>query len=183
DEPDTRQSRRAGLRRLGRQRRLVDAQPRGARDAKLPPGPQTLSRNHPPVPQAFHVIPSPPKVFFKKLEPLGQLSKPEYDENTVRYGTSRIDQFTWKQVLDMFSCTEGGRCSSQCPATATGKPLAPRQLLLDLRDYLYKHQDEVIAKRVGVHTNGTGGTELPEVGENIVGPVIEDEVLWSCNMC
>jgi Fe-S oxidoreductase len=86
-------------------------------------------------------------------------------------------------VLDMFSCTECGRCSSQCPATATGKPLAPRQLLLDLRDYLYKHQDEVIAKRVGVHTNGIGGTAMPEVGEEIVGPVIEDEVLWSCNMC
>ncbi len=44
----------------------------------------------------------------------------------------------------MFTCTECGRCSSQCPATATGKPLAPRQLLLDLRDYLYEHQDELI---------------------------------------
>jgi Fe-S oxidoreductase len=136
-----------------------------------------------PLAKHFHVITSLPNVFFKKMEPLGQMSKPEYDENTVRYGTSRIDQFTWKQVLDMFSCTECGRCSSQCPATATGKPLAPRQLLLDLRNYLYAHQDEVIAKRVGVASNGTGGTELPAVGENIVGPVIEDEVLWSCNMC
>jgi Fe-S oxidoreductase len=136
-----------------------------------------------PLAKHFHVITSLPNVFFSKLEPLGQMSKPEYDENTVRYGTSHIDQFTWKQVLDMFSCTECGRCSSQCPATATGKPLAPRQLLLDLRDYLYKHQDEVIAKRVGVAANGAGGGELPEVGENIVGPVIEDEVLWSCNMC
>jgi Fe-S oxidoreductase len=136
-----------------------------------------------PLAKHFHVITSLPNVFFKKMEPFGQMSKPEYDENTVRYGTSRIDQFTWKQVLDMFSCTECGRCSSQCPATATGKPLAPRQLLLDLRNYLYAHQDEVIAKRVGVATNGVGGSELPEVGENIVGPVIEDEVLWSCNMC
>ena len=137
-----------------------------------------------PVAKHFHVITSLPNVFFKKLEPLGQLSKPEYDENTVRYGTSRIDHFTWKQVLDMFSCTECGRCSSQCPATATGKPLAPRQLLLDLRDYLYKHQDEVDreARRRAART-APGGTELPEVGENIVGPVIEDEVLWSCNMC
>src|SRR4029077_11633451 len=72
-----------------------------------------------PLAKHFHVITSLPNVFFGKLEPLGQLSKPEYDENTVRYGTSRIDQFTWKQVLDMFSCTECGRCSSQCPATAT----------------------------------------------------------------
>jgi Fe-S oxidoreductase len=110
------------------------------------------------------------------------MSKPEYDENTVRYGTSRIDHFTWKQVLDMFSCTECGRCSSQCPATATGKALAPRQLLLDLRDYLYTHQDEVAAKRIAAQRNGDGA-EVPEVGENIVGPVIADDVLWACNMC
>src|SRR4029450_12594960 len=101
--------------------------------------------------------------------------------------TSHIDQFTWKQVLDMFSCTECGRCSSNCPATATGKPLAPRQLLLDLRDYLYAHQDEVIDKRVthAAQTEGGGGAapEPAEVGENIVGPVIADEVLWSCNAC
>ena len=135
-----------------------------------------------PVAKHFHVITSLPNVFFKKLEPTGQMSKPEYDENTVRYGTSRIDHFTWKQVLDMFSCTECGRCSSQCPATATGKALAPRQLLLDLRDYLYTHQDEVAAKRIAAQRNGDGA-EVREVGENIVGPVIADEVLWACNMC
>jgi Fe-S oxidoreductase len=134
-----------------------------------------------PLAKHFHVITSLPNVFFRKLAPLGQLSKQDL-ENATTFGTSHIDQFTWKQVLDMFSCTECGRCSSQCPATATGKPLAPRQLLLDLRDYLYTHQDEVVAKRVGRHSNGDGA-EPPEVGENIVGPVIEDEVLWSCNLC
>jgi Fe-S oxidoreductase len=135
------------------------------------------------LPQAkhFHVITSLPNVFFRKLEPTGQLSKQDL-ENATTFGTSHIDQFTWKQVLDMFSCTECGRCSSQCPATATGKPLAPRQLLLNLRDYLYQHQDEVIEKRVLAKSNGDG-TEPAEVGGNVVGPVIEDEVLWSCNAC
>jgi Fe-S oxidoreductase len=134
------------------------------------------------LPQAkhFHVITSLPNVFFRKLEPTGQLSKQDL-ENATTFGTSHIDQFTWKQVLDMFSCTECGRCSSQCPATATGKPLAPRQLLLNLRDYLYTHQDEVAKKRV--FTKPADGAEPAEVGENIVGPVIEDEVLWSCNVC
>src|SRR5438067_1309273 len=131
--------------------------------------------------KAFHVITSLPNVFFRKLEPLGALSKQDL-ENATSFGTSHIDQFTWKQVLDMFSCTGCGRCSSQCPATATGKPLAPRQLLLDLRDYLYAHQDEVIAKRVRQRADGDGA-EPPEVGENVVGPVITDEVLWSCNVC
>src|SRR2546425_1720690 len=134
-----------------------------------------------PLAKHFHVITSLPNVFFRKLEPLGALSKQDL-ENATTFGTSHIDQFTWKQVLDMFSCTECGRCSSQCPATATGKPLAPRQLLLDLRDYLYAHQDEVIEKRVRRRADGDGA-EPPEVGENIVGPVITDEVLWSCNVC
>jgi len=134
-----------------------------------------------PLAKHFHVITSLPNVFFQKLEPLGALSKQDL-ENATTFGASHIDQFTWKQVLDMFSCTECGRCSSQCPATATGKPLAPRQLLLDLRDYLYAHQDEVVAKRVRHRPNGDGA-EPPEVGENIVGPVITDEVLWSCNVC
>src|SRR5204862_6818871 len=104
----------------------------------------------------------------KKQEPLGQLTKQDL-ENATTFGTSHIDQFTWKQVLDMFSCTECGRCSSQCPATSTGKPLAPRQLLLNLRDYLYAHQHEVIQKRALAAKNGAGngeGTEPAEDGEN-----------------
>ena len=92
-----------------------------------------------PLSKHFHIITSVPNVFFKKLEPTGALAKQDL-ENATRFGSSHIDHFTWKQVLDMFTCTECGRCSSQCPATATGKPLAPRQLLLDLRDYLYQHQ-------------------------------------------
>jgi Fe-S oxidoreductase len=129
----------------------------------------------------FHIITSLPNVFFLKLEPTGALSKQDL-ENASTFGTSHIDQFNWKQVLDMYSCTECGRCSSNCPATATGKPLAPRQLLLDLRDYLYEHQDEVIEKRLGARPDGDGA-ELPEVGENVVGPVIKDETLWACNVC
>jgi Fe-S oxidoreductase len=128
----------------------------------------------------FHIITAIPNIFFTKLEPKGQLSKQDL-ENDTRFGTSHIDQFTWKQVLDMFSCTECGRCSANCPATATKKPLAPRQLLLDLRDYLYQHQDEIIEKR---SRPGNGdGTEPPEVGENIVGSVIHDDTLWACNTC
>src|SRR5207247_683621 len=65
-----------------------------------------------PLAKHFHVITSLPNVFFRKLEPLGALSKQDL-ENATTFGTSHVDQFTWKQVLDMFSCTECGRCSSQ----------------------------------------------------------------------
>jgi Fe-S oxidoreductase len=141
-----------------------------------------------PLAKHFHIITSLPNVYFRKLEPAGALSKQNLEsEAPGAFGTSHIDQFNWKQVLDMFSCTECGRCSANCPATATGKPLAPRQLLLDLRDYLYTHQAEVIAKRVNVPTNDASAdgaaAERPEVGENIVGPVITDETLWACNVC
>jgi len=128
-----------------------------------------------PLSKHFHIITGLPNVFFRKLEPTGALSKMDL-ENSERFGTSRIDQFDWKQMLDMYSCTECGRCASQCPATASGKPLAPRQLLLDLRDYLYEHQGEVIEKRLSKKDE--------EVGENIVGErLIHDDVLWSCTTC
>ncbi len=133
-----------------------------------------------PLSKHFHIITSIPNVYFKKLEPTGALSSMDL-ENATRFGSSYINHFTWKQVLDMYSCTECGRCSAHCPATATGKPLAPRQLLLDLRDYLYDHEHEVIEQGLAAKASTNG--EAPLIGENLVGSVITDEVLWSCNMC
>ncbi|MGH8005680.1 MAG: (Fe-S)-binding protein [Candidatus Binatia bacterium] len=124
----------------------------------------------------FHIITSIPNVFFRKLEPVGALSKMDL-ENSETFGTSHIDQFNWKQVLDMYSCTECGRCSSHCPATMSGKELAPRQMLLNLRDYLYDHQEEMTYRRLEKK-------EGEEVGENIVGDkLIHDDVLWACTTC
>lgn len=124
----------------------------------------------------FHIVTSIPNVFFRKLEPAGALSLMDLEQTEI-YGTSRIEQFTWKQVLDMYSCTECGRCSSACPATASGKALAPRQLLLDLRDYLYRRGRKDGGKQEGGADNG-------EAGETIVGDaLIRDEVLWACTTC
>lgn len=123
----------------------------------------------------FHIITALPNVFFRKLEPAGALSPMDLETGET-FGVSRIDQFTWKQVLDMYSCTECGRCSSHCPATLSGKPLAPRQLLLNLRDYLYAHQPDLLANR---SSNGDRAGR-----ENIVGErLIHDDVLWSCTTC
>ncbi len=130
-----------------------------------------------PISKHFHIITSIPNVFFKKLEPIGQLSKQDL-ENSVSFGTSYINQFTWKQVLDMYSCTECGRCSSHCPATISGKELAPRQLMLNLRDYLYEHEGAVM------NAAAPSAEEPLTVGENIVGErLIHDEVLWACTSC
>ncbi|MFP6627200.1 MAG: (Fe-S)-binding protein [Deltaproteobacteria bacterium] len=122
-----------------------------------------------PLSKHFHVITAIPNVFFSKLEPAGQLSKQDLEAEDAIYGTSQMRHFDWKQILDMYSCTECGRCSVQCPATATDKPLAPRQMLLDLRDYLYEHPESVLDEN---HTEAV-------VGDNCV----SDEVIWACTSC
>lgn len=125
----------------------------------------------------FHIITAIPNVFFGKVEPYGRLTKSDFTSDNPSFGRSQPLHFTWKQGLDMYSCTECGRCSSFCPATATGKPLAPRQFLLDLRDNLYANQTTVLKAK------GTDGNP-PEmdvvVGE---GKSVIDEVIWSCNAC
>ncbi len=130
-----------------------------------------------PLSKHFHIITSIPNVFFKKLEPTGALGKQDL-ENATTFGTSYINQFNWKQVLDMYSCTECGRCSSNCPATYSGKELAPRQMLLNLRDYLYEHESQLMAAKPGE------GDEVVTIGENVVGDnLIHDQVLWDCTTC
>ena len=132
-----------------------------------------------PLSKHFHIITSVPNVFFKKLEPMGQLSKQDL-ENATSFGTSYINQFNWKQVLDMYSCTECGRCSSHCPATISGKELAPRQLMLNLRDYLYENEQQVLNAQAAPAEGEAAAT----VGENIVGErLIHDDVLWACTTC
>ncbi len=132
-----------------------------------------------PLSKHFHIITSLPNVFFVKTAPRGALSKMDL-ENATRFGPSYINQFTWKQVLDMYSCTECGRCASHCPATISGKELAPRQLLLNLRDYLYEQESTLLAAKPA----GGDGAEALTVGENIVGErLIHDNVLWDCTTC
>ncbi|HLN05445.1 MAG TPA: (Fe-S)-binding protein, partial [Acidimicrobiales bacterium] len=79
-------------------------------------------------------------------------------------GVSTLADVTWKQVLDSFTCTECGRCSDVCPAALSGTPLAPRQLILDIRDRLYHHPEQ---------QRGGDGAE----------PLIAPDVLWSCTTC
>jgi len=119
----------------------------------------------------FHIITGMANVFFGRIEPRGRLPKKDYAADGAIFGRSQINQFSWKQVLDMYTCTECGRCSSVCPAAATGKSLAPRQFLLNLRDTLYENQSKINA----------GQTEFDTVvGE---GKPVIDDVIWSCVTC
>ncbi len=122
----------------------------------------------------FHIITAIPNVFFGKVEPKYRVAKRDFSGDTPLFGRSTPDQFTWKQALDMYSCTECGRCSSNCPATATGKPLAPRQFLVDLRNQVYANQTALLKK------TGTDSTFDVFIGE---GKAVIDEVVWSCVQC
>jgi len=128
----------------------------------------------------FHIITAIPNVFFGKVEPKGRLAKRDFTVENPLFGRSTPDQFTAKQVLDMYSCTECGRCSTNCPATATGKPLAPRQFLVDLRNTIYANQTKLAMAKTG--TDGAAGevTFEPVVAED---KPISDEVVWSCLEC
>src|SRR5207344_2395145 len=64
-------------------------------------------------------------------------------------GVARIEHFTWKAILDFYTCTECGRCSDNCPAHRTGKVLSPKQFTLDLRDHLYNRENEFLNREGG----------------------------------
>ena len=124
----------------------------------------------------FHIITAAPNVFFSKLEPrsvpraIAVDSLPAAGVASLSGDSSEIaslDGFTWKQLLDMYSCTECGRCSSACPATASGSVLAPRQFILDLRDCVYAHPQEVLHR----------GSSAPTT------KIVSNEVLWACMAC
>jgi len=102
-----------------------------------------------PYSKHFHVITGIPNVYFQNLKSPGRLPPIEDIDGKLEreetLGIRRIGQFSWKSILDFYTCTECGRCSDHCPATKTGKKLSPKHLTLDLRDFLYKNEAALVA--------------------------------------
>jgi Fe-S oxidoreductase len=125
-----------------------------------------------PVSKHFHVVTSLPSVLFRRLD-TGSL--PMIDlENQETFGITRFTDLGWKDVLDVYSCTECGRCQAACPAYATGKPLNPKKINEDMRDVMMPALPFLLGRK-----------PLPEGGELPVLPskTIADDVLWSCTTC
>ncbi|MGH9097921.1 MAG: 4Fe-4S dicluster domain-containing protein, partial [Acidimicrobiales bacterium] len=95
------------------------------------------------------------------------------EEDEIVFGAGRVEDLSWKQLLDLATCTECGRCQSQCPAWNTGKPLSPKLLIMSLRDNLFSEADQIMAK------NRAAGVER----ETLVPSVIDPDVLWACTTC
>jgi Fe-S oxidoreductase len=121
----------------------------------------------------FHMISAPINAFFSDLKPKGVLEPIADFEQAESFGASKLQDFTWKQLLDLDACTACGRCQARCPAYNSGKPLSPKQVILDLRNYMH----ELAATPV----SGTGGDGAE--GRQMVGEVIRDETLWACTTC
>lgn len=144
-----------------------------------------LFLNFLPYGKHFHVFTFLPNVFFLRTTPLGQLRMLNLeDPNATSFGTAKLTDMTWKDLLDVATCTECGRCSAMCPAFNTGKVLSPKQINIDEREWLrqeYKlgggHGWKPFALRDG---DGT----LPEGTEKWITPfAIDPEVFWSCTTC
>ncbi|MBX6381751.1 MAG: (Fe-S)-binding protein [Microbispora sp.] len=112
----------------------------------------------------------------------------EADPETDVFGRGKITDTTWKGFLDFYTCTECGRCQSQCPAWNTGKPLSPKMLILDQRDHAFAVAPYLLAgDKAGA---GTGAENVPQdvlalLDKPLVGEegVIHPDVLWSCTNC
>ncbi|MGW4634138.1 4Fe-4S dicluster domain-containing protein, partial [Nocardia sp. NPDC004415] len=107
------------------------------------------------------------------------------DPDADTFGVGRVEDFTWKGLLDFTTCTECGRCQSQCPAWNTGKPLSPKLLIMSLRDHTYAKAPYLLAggDAAKVSEAARAEAERPLIGGEDVNGVIDPEVLWSCTSC
>ena len=148
--------------------------------------------NYVPYSKHFHILLAFPNTWYSKLTPKGQLTNMESVMNEVklmmdpsavpppadpnaapqRFGAKDVKDLTWKQLMDSYSCTECGRCTSSCPANLTGKILSPRKIMMDTRDRL-----EEVGKNINQH-----GADHDD-GKSLLNDYISPEELWACTSC
>ena len=149
--------------------------------------------NYLPYSKHLHIFMAFPNTYYSKLEPKGQFTNmqsvtnevklmldpnadpyaaPAADAAPSRFGAKDVNDLTWKNLMDAYSCTECGRCTSACPANTTGKLLSPRKIMMDTRDRMVELGD---FKR----KNGQDA----EDGKSLLGSYITEEELWACTSC
>ena len=146
--------------------------------------------NYLPYSKHLHVISSTFNVYFSNLglQPKGALKPINLaDETLTKYGATDIEDLTWKQLLDGYTCTECGRCTSVCPANATGKLLDPKKIIIDVRARTLEKAPVMIEVKGGTAESAkrrNGETANQEVLEHqLLDNFITEQELWACTTC
>ena len=135
-----------------------------------------------PISKHFHVVTSIFNVYFRNLEPSQLPFMDLEDEEREFFGVSRVEQFDWKDILDVYTCTECGRCQDACPAFATNKPLSPKKVNEHMRDHVVEKTPFIL--QMAAQLSQENGGEAPEYeGKALVGEVIGEDTIWSCTTC
>lgn len=150
------------------------------------------------VPQSkhAHLLAGPINVFLGRTHKVGQLSSINFEDETQEvYGANKIEDFNQKQLLDLYSCVECGRCTNMCPATGTGKMLSPMDLIVKMRDHLTEKGTAITSKSAWLpefvfskakanRLTLQGAAEVAAGYDvNLIGDVITEEEIWACTTC
>jgi len=127
-----------------------------------------------PLGKHFHVITSLFNVYFMRLErgnirPVRYGVSDEELDNLESFGVKKFDDFTWKDILDFYTCADCGRCSDQCPANFVKRPLSPRFISLKGRDYVFEHYPIF--------------SDFKKRDDNLIGTIFSEDEIWSCTTC
>ncbi len=123
-----------------------------------------------PFSKHMHMLGAPINAFFHDLNAPGTLHPIPDIETAESYGANRVEEFTWKELLDGYACAVCGRCTASCPAHLTGKVLSPMHVVENVKDHLLE---------VGPEVAGNGnGKELP-----VIGQAVSEEAVWDCVTC
>lgn len=146
--------------------------------------------NYLPFSKHFHIIMAFPNTFYSNLKAKGELNNmasvtqevklmldpsaatPEGYQPPTSFGVKDVQDLTWKNLMDAYTCTECGRCTSSCPQNITGKLLSPRKIVMNVRDRL---------EEVGKNIDANNGTFVDD-SKNLHSYITEEE-LWACNTC
>ena len=123
-----------------------------------------------PYSKHFHIFTSLFNVYFRNLDEAKNVRK--VDLESEHFGISKMNDFTWKEMLDFYTCTECGRCKEGCPTSLTDKPLKPKDYGNDLRDLLYSMSKEEIEGKVEIDEN-----------KQIIGKRVPYDSIWACTTC
>jgi Fe-S oxidoreductase len=130
----------------------------------------------------LHLLAGPVNLVFRRTRPRGQLLQMDLEaEDAESFGVSKIEDYTWKQNLDLLSCIECGRCQDYCPTHNTAKPLSPKRLIIDLKHHLLK-DGPALLKAKAAPKSGEEAAERPATAE-MIGGVTDVDAIWACTTC